>query len=399
MTARGWRIWLVALGCAMLASLALFVLNPRARRTHEPPEDTAGRALWLATHPADWHTAALLSHQALESFLPQRVALWRAAHEHAMHLAPRRPHATAAFVRGGLFHWYELGESDRRAVIAAAEPLLADPDVFRDLHVPLWQLTRDFALLRRAAPDELSLLQLSDLAVTNGLFAEYRALREDVRRMRMMAVSERGASMPQTDLLRLIPHRLDAGDLPLVQRVLDELHRRPLDTNPGRADAMDALIDFATRRDLKPLDGIAYVVNDPTAASEPARARLATALGLRDRAREIRIGSTLGPSAWAEDPRQWHSQCGTDICGVAWTQLDVDAPRTVRAELAMVQTDEVPPYVELYLNDRLVGEGDVRTTRSFTFDAPSGGHRFEVRLVNPLTRNKLQRRVRLSSLS
>ncbi|HYR29196.1 MAG TPA: hypothetical protein VEU30_12070, partial [Thermoanaerobaculia bacterium] len=60
-----------------------------------------------------------------------------------------------------------------------------------------------------------------------------------------------------------------------------------------------------------------------------------------------------------------------------------------------VQSDEVPPYVEIDVDDALVHEGAVENARQFTL-ADGGRHRVEVRLANPRTRNRDQRRVRLS---
>jgi hypothetical protein len=64
-------------------------------------------------------------------------------------------------------------------------------------------------------------------------------------------------------------------------------------------------------------------------------------------------------------------------------------------KLSVAQSDEIAPYVELYVDDVLVNEGEVRDVKPLEV-AAGGRHRIEVRLVNRFTRNGTQRRVRLS---
>ena len=406
MTKRRWTTWLAALAFAMLAALALFLLSPRAREERTPPRDLVGRVRWLAAHPADWYIAAQISHAALESPSPQRFELWRAAHEHAMRLAPRRPNATAAFVRAGLFHWYELTEPDRKAVLANAEPMLRDPHLFSDVHVALYQLTGDLAVLRRAAEgNESSMQLLQHLAATNGRFDAYRELREAIRRERFARFAAIRDTASPAELFRVVPHRIEATDLPLVKALLDELHERPLDADPKRPDAANALIDFALRHDLAPLDGLEYFTRDPASAGDPYRARLALRLGHDNRAAEIRIATNdLDLRAWEQFEREhsgarhvantrWLGLCGTDVCTAGTREIDGGMKLTV----APVQSDEVPAYVEVFVDDRLVGEGEIVEPRRFAIDVTPGVHRLDVRVVNPTTRNLIQRRVRLSS--
>jgi hypothetical protein len=71
-----------------------------------------------------------------------------------------------------------------------------------------------------------------------------------------------------------------------------------------------------------------------------------------------------------------------------------DGPLTIRASVA--QSDQIPPYLEVYLDDKLVMEGEVHDGKTFAIDAAPGPHRTEVRLVNRIMRNGTQRRVRLS---
>jgi len=88
----------------------------------------------------------------------------------------------------------------------------------------------------------------------------------------------------------------------------------------------------------------------------------------------------------------------TNVCGVAELCSSVfrihDGPLTFRASAA--QSDQIPPYLEVYLDDKLVMEGEVRDGKTFAIDAGPGPHRTEVRLVNRIMRNGTQRRVRLS---
>jgi hypothetical protein len=89
------------------------------------------------------------------------------------------------------------------------------------------------------------------------------------------------------------------------------------------------------------------------------------------------------------EPTQWSGLCGRDELCTTATRV-VEAPITIGVQNA--QSDEVPPYVEIYADDALVAEGAIDDSRSFTV----GKGRIELRLVNPLTRNRFQRRVRLS---
>ena len=60
------------------------------------------------------------------------------------------------------------------------------------------------------------------------------------------------------------------------------------------------------------------------------------------------------------------------------------------------QSDETPPYVEIYVHGFRIAQGEVRDARTFTIPIPQGAHEVEIRLVNTHTRNGVQRRVRLS---
>ena len=129
------RTFRLVLAAAMAAALALFFIDPQPRG-----------------NPADEAALAKIVDSALDSDSPRRLELWHAAHEQIALLDPNRPTAASTFVRSGLFHWYELGDADRRSVIAAIEPLLRDPTFFDKMARPLFQLTGDFTILRRANP-------------------------------------------------------------------------------------------------------------------------------------------------------------------------------------------------------------------------------------------------------
>src|SRR5260370_5750356 len=164
----------------MLVASAIFVAVPRAfRAAADAPSDPAGEAAWLAKHPTDYFAASALTQQALDLDLPQRVALWHAAYGLGHHVARYRLNAPAAFTRAGLAHWYELSDADRAAVLRTIEPLLHDEQFFAATWRPLWEVTGDVGLLRRANPgSQNALIQIAGLAVINGRFDDYPALRD-----------------------------------------------------------------------------------------------------------------------------------------------------------------------------------------------------------------------------
>lgn len=414
MTGQRWKVWLLTLSISMLTVALLFCFSPAARDQGAPPADLEGRLRWLAAHPADWRVASQISDQALESPLPRRLELWRGSHELSSRLAPYRFDANAAFVRAGMFHWYELSEADRAAVLRNAEPLLQNPTHFDAMALPLWQLTGNVALLRKAAGGNvLRLKQVAGIAVTNGHFADYREISAELRGARLRDLRSARATSAPAELLQYVDPPLDTRDLPLVKELLDALHTRPIDRNPAHVHAAEALLTFALRHDLGPLDGLEYMVREPAGAADPIRARLALRLGERQRASQIHLLSGVtDPRQWTEFERelagqhappargeQWDGLCGEFLCESAARQLTAESARRVAVDVQKTESDNVPPYIEVFLDDRLVAEGEVGDSRRFEFDAPAGLHRVEVRLVNPLTRNLAHRRVRLSSLS
>ena len=404
----------IAVGSAL--ALAAFLV---ALRASQP----AG----IAQHPADYRTASAITDQALDLNTPddrRRFALWRAAHELSVHLAPLRQSPHASFVRAGLFHWYELPEADRAAVLREIEPLLRDADFFRHTYRPLFELTGDLALLRRGNPGTIDALSdLLDLAAANGRFDDYRALRSELQRKRLAELEERRAEMTADELAHAIPLGIDRADEPLVAHILEVMRTRPLEADPHIPGTFDEVVDYALRRGVGPLDGLAIISRSPGGATDATRARLALAIGAADLAAQIEAAypETRG-EAWSAYHREraewerrhgyvaaaaaqearalaarsddgWQGLCGQDLCGRAWH--NVDGPRNVALRITTTQSDEVPPYVEIYLDDVRVAEGPIDRERTFDLAVVDGSHRLEVRLVNPRTRNRMSRLAKL----
>lgn len=418
---------LASIAIASAALLAAFLLMPSLQTDPERPDELEPLVAWLAHHPADWLAASAITDRSLDSALslPQRVALWRSSYALAHYLAPLRPNATAGFVRAGLFHWYELGKTDRDEVLKSARPLLRDPKVFASLHRPLWELTRDLGYLRRAAPPTIpSLLMLRELAVTSGDFQEYRELRSALRDARMREFQAKRATSTIADLIALLPESITDADVPLVRAILEEIDRRPFDVE-HMGHRLDELAQFAIRHDLKPLTALQPLVEINGKLTNPTRARLAIALG--DRAAAVRIelltAATTAPewmryhleraafeekrgdSAMAAmyrarakiaEPQHgdaWQNYCSPqELC----TSVFRTHEQSFAFKLAPAQTDQIPPYVEVYLDDVLIAEAEIREEKAFTVTTGPGLHRTEVRLVNRHMRNGTQRRVRLS---
>ena len=446
MTRSSRQVMLVLIAVLCAALLALELGRAEARPT-------------LGTAPADWLLASHIVDDALDSESPRRVELWRAGYAHAKLLAPHRPNTDAAFVRGGLFHWYELGEEDRARVLDAAAPLMRDPAFFERMHLPLLQLTKDFAWVRRNAPATLNTrTALRNLALSRGLFGEYRLLREEIRETRLRTFNARRRVDDPAALLALLPERLDARDEPLVRGILEEMERQAFD--PAQISGrVEEVVDYAVRHDLKPLTGVAPMLALPSQLRAVTRARAALDLDrasiasrietttsgasdaewqpyFLDRARfearrrrdpeaaaaylaraaedgmtvpvlgaAIDVARVFGKPAdeqryraqLAGMPRVWQRLCGVDeICQHATTHVWSAERRRQTITLTNAQSDETPPYVEIYVDDFPVAEGEVRDRRAFEIPIPAGVHEVEIRLLNPTTRNGIQRRLRLS---
>lgn len=412
-----------AIAGAAIVGAAIFLGTHR-----EPeivPEDLRPLAAQLAAHPADFMAASRAADLALDSNLPddRRFAVWRAARNLGDHLAPLRSNPHAAFVRSGLFHWYELSEPDRALVMRDLEPLLRDPDFFHRSYRELFALMGNMTLLRRSNPGTIqSLTELQDLSAANGRFDDYRALRSELQRKRITELEENRASLTAVDLVGAIPPGLDRADEPLVSRVLELLTQRPLDVDPHRPGTIDEVVDYALRRNVGPLTGIDVLVHMPGSSTDAIRARLALATRAPDRASEIEMQypQTAGPQwrlyhleraayerktgnpelAVVQEARAarlvnaspWDGLCGEDLCDVATRA--VDGPQTLALRMQTLQRDEVPPYVEILVDDLRVAEGTVDNERLFELPIGAGTHRVEVRLINAWTRNRLRRLVR-----
>ena len=438
--------------------LTLFLTNRGIAEVLSPPTDFRGRAEWIREHPADWLVISAISEEALDAQVPQRHELWRSSFALARRLAPRRRDPTVAFVRGGLFQWYELSERDRAVVLREAAPLLREPQIFSDLHDPLWQLTRNFGYLRRNAPDTLDALeQLRGIAVSNGLFADYREMRDTLQRKRHEQFEATRPAAAPSALLAMLPRRITKSEEPLVRSVLQELHRRSF--APGFGDPLAALVDYAIRHRLRPMEGLAPFVETPNVLPHATRARLALALGRPEAATAIELGSVTTSPEWIPyfleramfearrgdapaadvylrhasssgiDARvlataemvattlrnssaaahfrsqlvaqskqlpEWKNTCGTnEVCDSASTTVYVHGD-SIAIDAEVVQSDQTAPYVEIYVDDARAAEGSVDGQRRFVIPAAKGVHRIEVRLVNARMANGAQRRVRLS---
>ncbi len=418
---------LISVAAASALLFLLFLANRDLTRDPSRPDELVALARWLSHHPADWLAASAITDRSLDSALPlgRRVALWRGSHMLAAHLAPLRTNPTAGFVRAGLFHWYELGSAERRSVLAAAAPLLRDPRIFAALHRPLWELTHDLGYLQRSAPPTINALtMLRELAVSGGNFGAYRNLRDALVDARMNEFRARQATATLAELMAILPQPITESDEPLVRAILEEIDRRPFDlqTMGGR---VEELALYAIRHDVKPLTALAPLLEHDDKLTNPTRARLALALGDRNAAMRVELTTAMVSAAeWipylleraafeekagqpalaaryrlratvAEKPavNVWTNGCGpAELCSSVFRTHE--GPLKFRA--SVVQSDQIAPYVEVYLDDKLVTEGEVSDGKSFDVEAAPGQHRTEVRLVNRTMRNGAQRRVRLS---
>ena len=388
MNTRGIHV-LLAVTASLSAVLGVaFLGDPALARDPRRPDDAPRLAEWLASHPADWVAAAQLADSSLDSSLPRRVEVWRAATALSSRLAPGRANSEAGFVRAGLFHWQELSSPDRAAVLATAGRLLeTDRALFASMAESLWQLTHDLEYLRRIAPDTLEAKTiLREIAVVNGRFDEYRELREETRKKRLEEALALRSKEPISRLVSYLPQRLDTRDTPLVEAVLHELESRPGEHDQIRPRGEDLAV-FALDHRVEPIAVLAPLLQDAGVLSPATHLRLARALG-RDGA-----PSAAASSALARKPSPaWEGTCSAaELCSSAFKTTD--GPLVFTASVA--QSDEIAPYLEIYVDDALVAEDEVRGTRTFEVGG-AGTHRVEVRLVNQRTRNGIQRRVRLS---
>jgi hypothetical protein len=225
----------------------------------------------------------------------------------------------------------------------------------------------------------------------NGRFEDYRQLRAEAALTRSKDFSRQIAALAPSQIIAALPLHPTTSDQPMIATALRTLHDRPLEVDSGQPYILDATIDYAVRHELRPLDGIAAAVTEHTWASPYARAQLARALGRASAAEEIGAPAVRPPRGESKILRGavWDGFCGPDICQA--TSADVAGPLSITIQNAM--SDEVPPYVECYVDDALAWEGAVSTPVNLAL-VPH--HRIEIRLVNPLTRNRGSRRIRIS---
>ena len=382
-------LWIIA--AAMLASIGLFLLDQPYEEPKPMPRDGAGLAVRLATHPTDWRAASAIADHILDEDYPGRIEAWRAAEALTLRLSPNFLPGRSGYIRGGLFHWYELGDADRRAVLAALTPLMHDPETFQRMVRPIFELTGNLAFLRATQPHTLDSLEtLQNLAVRNGLFEDYRALRGELVTTRTRALIARLSSLPPSQIVTALPLYPTTDDQPMIAAALQALQERPLEVDCGDRHVLEALIDYAVRHRL-PLDGLRPVTRERTWVNGFARGELARAL------RETTSSDDFG----MKDPRpargevasingiKWDGACGPGFCGR--TGADIAGPRQVTIE--SVDGDEIAGYIEWYVDDARVWEGPL--LGKVTLSVGVGEHRVEIRLVNPVLRNQGQRHFRI----
>lgn len=457
MSRRGRQLLLLLFFLLFGIVLIIFLLNRDLANDPVPPRELVPMAAWLAKHPADWLTASLISEAALDSTVPQRIALWRSAYAVAHRLSPRHRNASAAFVRAGLFHWYELSDNDRAAILAAAGPLLRDPQVFNELHQPLWELTRNLGWLRRHAPENINALYaLHEISIRYGLFAAHRELRAEMKRASLRVLETQKERLSVRELMQLVPRRVDTEDEPLVRGVLAELARRSY--APAEVGDIEPLLEYALRHQIQPIAGLSTLVDATKVFPAPTRARIALALNQPDVATGIALSASTGAPEWipyqleralfearrgdakaaehqlsrarvarvdarvldvarqvatllgqrdaaqqserallaiARQPPQWEGACGpNELCDRVVSR--VYSTGEIALDFETAQSDQTPPYIEIYVDDARVAEGEVNDARRFVIGAAPGVHRVDVRLINFRMRNGAQRRVRMS---
>ena len=321
---RGARLFLIAIAVTM-AGAALLFFQWRPEIGSAPlPSGAPALASRVGRHPTDWEAATLLTEVSLDSPSDKRVLLWRAAYDHATRLAPSRPGPANSFARAAFFHWQELSPKERQDALNAYAPLLEDPFRFARMAQPLFELTGDLSMLERARPhsDYATGIVIS-LALSNGFFEDYRKLRVDLQRERLDDFAARAKTSSPADLIIHFPdppYRADSE--PLIVALLDALHRRPLDEVPGKPTIIDAVVDYALRHNLEPLDGFELITHRQGAASDATRIRLARKLGENNVASQIELNA---------DPRrvpviesEWQGLCDKEVCHYGWRNIDAN---------------------------------------------------------------------------
>jgi hypothetical protein len=398
-TGRGSRPFLIMAAIVMLTAATWFFLSPPDLGSPKTPADARVLAMRIARNPTDWPAASALTEVALDTRLDTRVILWRTAYEHASLLAPERTDPPTAFARAAFFHWWELSKEDQRDALDAYAGLMRDPIVFARMEQPIFELTGDLSYLRRSGPQTANMFaSLMNLALANGRFADYRALRADVQQKRLDELRARlHTDTPEELMSSFPPPPYHESDEPLIKALLDELHQRPLSSAPSRGDLYDELIDYAIRHELGPLDGLEVITRSQGVAAAGTQIRLAKALGLKERAYQLELASNDPRRVLAND-HDWQGLCGTDICRRAWRTID--AGHGIALTLQTQETDAVPAYVEIYVDDHLRAERGLGPTQDIVVPVGNPGeHRIEVVLANPTTRKLTSRRIRVASVT
>lgn len=403
MTILGSRVLLIAAAVSMLAAAAAFVVSPPEMGDVKTQPDVRLLATRIAHHPTDWAAASALTEVALDARTDKRVMLWHAAYDHAVRLAPERKDPPNAFARAGFFHWAELPERDQSDVLSAYARLLHDPAVFGRMAGPIFELTGDLSYLRRNGPQTADGIgPLIALAVSSGRFADYRALRGELQRKRLDEFPARASTATPEELIDGFPSPPYHSDAePLIKALLNELHRHPLDAIPNRRDVVEGIADYALRHDLQPLDGLEVISRKPGAASVETQIALAKALGLKESALQLEMTSK-DPRRVSPNDHEWQGGCGNDVCTRAWRVIDADhgIALTIQAVQQAGQTDSLPAYVEIYVDDVLRAEGEVKSKQDFIVPVGNrGAHRIEVGLVNPTTRSPYPRRSHVAKIA
>lgn len=399
MTVPGLRVFLIAIAVVMATAAGVFLTSPPEMGEERTPSDVQLLGARIARHPTDWPAASALTEVSLDARTGNRVLLWHAAYEHATMLAPERKDPRNAYARAAFFHWSELSEADRQGALKVYGKLLRDPVVFSTMARPIFELTGDLAYLQRnGPPTESTIRALIGFALPNGRFADYRILREALSKKRIEEMNARIHTDTPEELVAQFPGPPYHADTEtLIQILLNELHQRPLTENPGRNEMMDAVIDYATRHRLRPLDGLEVISRANGAASVKTQIELSNALGLQERASRIELASH-DPRRPIPNPADWEGLCDHDICSRAWRTID--AKKGIALTIDTVRTDEVPAYVEIYVDDILNDEGEVGAKREFVIPVgSSGSHRIEVLLANSTTRNGAPRRIRVAKFT
>jgi hypothetical protein len=252
------------------SAMAVAYMAVRPASSARPmPSGAHALAARVAAHPADWRAASALAGIALDAPVRDPLALWHASSALAISLAPMQAEPRGDMAQSGFFHWNELSDADRKAVLDAYGPVMGDEGTFLRMYEAIYDLTADLDYLRRVQPRTAEATRaLVWLAGTFGRFDQYRLLR-------------------------------------------------------GKENPDAAVVD----------------------------------------------------------------------------KRDVSAEREIAITVKSVITDDVPPYIEVYVDKSLRAEGAVVGERTLTAPVERAAvHEIEVRLANPVTRNNTRRKVEVTAV-